>query len=137
MTQPTLSAIRQALAATLGTIPGLTAYAEYAEQITPPAAIIVPTQGSFISYATMDGEQNLSLRAVICVARTDSSAGQSSLDPFLATSGSQSVFACLQAAPTLGGVVSYANVAEAASMGPMAVGVIDYLAVHFVVNIGI
>lgn len=137
MTQPTFSAVRQALASTLSAIPGLNTYAEYAEQITPPAAIILPVQGTFIQYATMDGGQNLSLRAVLCVARSDSSAGQVLLDPYLATSGSSSVFACLDAAPTLGGVVQYANLTGAASMGMMAVGTIDYLAAHLIVNIGI
>lgn len=137
MTRPAFSAVRQALAATLSSIPGLNTYAEYAEQITPPAAIILPVQGTFITYATMDGAQDLSLRAVICVARSDSSAGQALLDPFLATSGTQSVFAALQADPTLGGAVDYANLTEVASMGPMAVGTIDYMAAHLIVNVGI
>lgn len=137
MTQPSFSAVRQALAATLASIGGLNTYAEYAEQITPPAAIVMPVQGTFIRYVTMDGGQELLLRAVICVAKADSSAGQAVLDPYLAPSGVLSVFACLQADPTLGGVVQYANLSEVASMGPMAVGTIDYMAAHMIITAGI
>lgn len=139
MTQPTFTQVRAALAATLATIPGLNTYSEYAEQITIPAALIMPVQGTFITYATMDGALSISLRAVIAVARADGSGGQALIDPYLATSGPQSVFACLAtpAGYTLGGVVSYANLTEAASYGPMTIGAIDYLCAHLIVNIGI
>jgi hypothetical protein len=139
MVQPTFTQVRVALAATLAAIPGLNTYAEYAEQITTPAAVILPIQGSFIQYATMDGQQNISLRVVLCVARADGTAGQAIIDPYLATSGPQSVFAALQtqSGSTLGGVVSYAALTEAASYGPITVGAIDYLGAHLIVNIGI
>ena len=137
MPQPTLTQVRQALATTLQTIPGLNAYAEYAEQITTPAAIVLPVQGTFLSYATMDGALDVTLRAALCVARGDGSAGQALMDPFLATTGTQSVFAALQASPGLGGVVSYANLMEATGYGPITVGTVDYLGCHMIISIGI
>ena len=137
MVQPTFTAVRQALATTLATIPGLNTYAEYAEQITVPAAIVLPVQGTFMNYATMDGALDITLRAALCVARADGSGGQAIMDPFLATTGTQSVFAALQASGGLGGVVSYANLMEATGYGPISVGAIDYLGCHLIVSIGI
>ena len=137
MTQPTLTQVRQALATTLATIPGLNVYAEYAEQITTPAAIILPVQGTFLNYATMDGALDVTLRAALCVAKADGTGGQALMDPFLATSGAQSVFAALQASGSLGGVVSYANLMEATGYGPISVGTLDYLGCHMIINIGI
>lgn len=136
MTQPTFSQVRAALAAALAAIPGLNTYAEQAEQVTVPAAIVLPVQGTFLRWATMDGALEITLRAVLVVARTDSSGGQALIDPFLAATGSQSVLGCLQANPTLGGVVSYANLTEATGYGPVAVGAIDYLGCHLIVSIG-
>lgn len=134
MTQPTFSQVRQALASTLAAAsPGLNAYAEYADQITIPAALILPVTGTFLSYATMDGQLDVRLRAVVCVARGD----QAALDPFLAPSGPQSVLAAVAANDTLGGVVSSAGVTEVTGFGPLAVGAVDYLAAHFIVSIGI
>lgn len=137
MPQPTFSQVRAALATALAAIPGLNTYAESAEQVNVPAAIILPVQGTFLRYATMDGALEFTLRAVLVVGRTDSSGGQALMDPFLAVTGPQSVLACLQANPTLGGVVSYANLAEATGYGPVAVGAIDYLGCHLIVSIGI
>lgn len=137
MTQPTFTHVRQALAATLAAIPGLNAYAEYAEQITVPAAIVLPVQGTFISYATTDGALSISLRIALCVGRTDGSGGQALMDPFLAVTGPQSVLAALQADSTLGGTVDYAVLAEATGYGPISVGALDYLGCHLIVSIGI
>ena len=137
MTQATFTQVRQALAATLATIPGLHAYGEYAEQITVPAAIILPIQGTFLSYATQDGAMNISLRAALCVAKADGTGGQALMDPFLAATGPSSVFAALAADPHLGGTVDYAALIEATGYGPIAVGAVDYLGCHLIVNIGI
>jgi hypothetical protein len=137
MTQATFTAVRQALAATLAKIPGLNTYGEYAEQITVPAAIILPVQGTFLSYVTQDGALNVSLRAALCVARADGTGGQALMDPFLATTGTQSVFAALAADPRLGGTVDFAALIEATGYGPISVGAIDYLGCHLIISIGI
>src|SRR5258708_14485010 len=116
MAQPSFTAVRQALAAALATIPGLNTYAEYAEQITVPAAIVLPVQGSFLRYATMDGALDISLRAVLAVAKAGGSGGQVLLDPFLAPAGPSSVVAALQAHNTLGGVAPDPNLHSAAAL---------------------
>lgn len=139
MTQPTLSAIRAALAAYLSSsISGLRATANRPLQVNPPMAVIMPIQGSFARYSvTLDGETDYTLRAILLVAPADSTAGEDLLDPYIAASGPQSIWAAVQADPTLGGAVSFAAVTEASGYGLMNMNGIDYLACHFIVNIGV
>lgn len=139
MTQPTLTAIRNGLAAYLASkITGLRATGNRPLQVNPPQAVIMPTQGAFARYSvTLDGEADYSLRIILLVAPADSTMGEDLLDPYIATSGPQSIWAAVQADPTLGGLVSYAAVIEATGYGLMNMTGIDYLAVHFIINIGV
>ena len=70
------------------------------------------------------------------VSEADSTTGQDSLDAYLSPTGSLSVYAAIQADPTLGGQVSYAAVIEATAYGLMNWNGVDYLAVSLVLNIG-
>jgi hypothetical protein len=138
MAPPSLTTIRQALATQLDTIPGLRAYANRTDQVDPPAVLVLPIQGSFIRYSVdMSGAAEFGLRAVLVTAKTDSTSGQAAMDPFLDVSGTQSIYANIQANSTLGGVVQYAALMEATGYGPLTVGAIDYLGCHLIINIGI
>jgi len=139
VTQPAFSAIRQALADTLSAaIPGLRATANRPLQINPPMAVIMPAQGAFATYSTtMDGQADYLLRAILVVAPGDSTGGEDLLDPYIATTGGQSVWAAVQANQTLGGVVSFAEVTQASGYGLMNMTGVDYLAVTFTVSIGV
>ena len=137
MTQATLPAVRQALADTLTSRIGLRATANRFAQINPPMAVIMPQTGTFIRYSqTFDSETDYNLRVIMLVSEGDSLSGQDLLDGYLSMSGSSSIYAAVQAAPTLGGVVSYAAVIEATAYGLMNFQGIDYLAAHLIVNIG-
>jgi hypothetical protein len=138
MAPPGLAAIRVALANQLDTIPGLRAYANRTDQVSPPAVLVLPIQGSFIRYGVaMDGSAEFGLRAVLVAAKADSTSGQAAMDPFLDVSGASSIYANIQANSTLGGVVQYAALMEATGYGPLTVGTADYLACHLIINIGI
>ena len=139
MTAPTFTAIRAALATSLqNQVSGLRATANRPLQVNPPMAVIMPSTGSFARYsATFEGEVDYTLRAILLVAPADSTAGEDVLDPYIATSGAQSIWAAVQADPTLGGVVSSAAVTEAASYGIMNFTGIDYLACHFIVSVAV
>jgi hypothetical protein len=138
MAQPTFTQIRQALAATLNTIPGLRATANRNAQVNPPAAVIMPAAGSFIRYSvTTDGAADITLRAILLVAEADSASGQDNIDPYLASTGPSSVWAALQANQTLGGAVSYAELTEATGYGTINFAGIDYLGCHLIISIGI
>lgn len=137
MTQPTFTQVRNGLATYLaGKITGLRASGNRPLQVNPPMAVVVPIQGSFARYSvTMDGEVDFTVRVILAVAAADSTAGEDVLDPYVATSGPQSVWAAVQADPTLGGVVSSASVTEATGYGVMNMTGIDYLTCQFIVNI--
>lgn len=137
MPQPTFTAVRNGIATYLAShITGLRATGNRPLQINPPMAVIVPVQGSFARYSvTMDGEVDYTVRVIVVVAPADSTAGEDTLDPYVATSGPQSIWAAVQADPTLGGVVSSASVTEATGYGVMNMSGIDYLACQFIVNI--
>lgn len=139
MTQPTYSAIRAALAATLqNQVSGLRATANRVSQINPPMAVIVPATGTIARYSvTMDGEADYTVRVILLVAPGDSTGGEDLLDPYVATSGPQSIWAAVQASQTLGGVVSFAAVTEATGYGIMNMTGIDYLGCSFIVSIGV
>lgn len=137
MTQPTFAAVRQAVADYLTASTGLRATTNRFGQISPPMAVIVPQTGTLIRYSvTLDAETDYSLRAIILASAGDSTEGQDILDAYLSPTGTQSVYAAVQADPTLGGKVSYAAVIEATAYGLMNFGGIDYLAVSLILNIG-
>ena len=137
MTQPTYSAIRQALAATLASaIPGLRTTTNPL-QVNPPCAIVMPVTGTFVTYgSTTDGQVDYHQRVIVAASLADSQSGESELDAYIATTGPQSVYAAIQANSTLGGVVSYAAVIEATGYGIMNLSGVDVLAAHFIVEIG-
>ena len=138
MAQPTFPAVRAAVAAYLqNTITGLRATPNRFLQVNPPMAVIAPQTGSLIRYGTtLDGETDYNLRAIILVSEGDSTQGQDLLDAYLSPTGAQSVYAAVQADPTLGGQVSFAAVVEATGYGLTNWNGIDYLACSLVLNIG-
>jgi len=137
MPQATFPAVRQALADRLASISGLRTTANRFAQVNPPIAVIMPQTGTFIRYSvTLDDQTEYNLRAIVLVSEGDSLSGQDLLDQYISQSSALSIWAAVEADPTLGGVVSYAAVIEATAYGLMNFGGIDYLAAHFIVNIG-
>ena len=136
MTQPTYSAVRQALAATLAAqIPGLRTVANRI-QVNPPAVVVMPVTGTFAFYSqSFDGSLRFMLRAIVLVSEGDGSSGMDNLDPYVATTGASSIWAAVQRDNTLGGTVEDAFVAEAAAYGLMQWMGVDYLAAHFIVQV--
>jgi hypothetical protein len=138
VTQPTLTQVRQALAATITAQTGLRATASQQAQLSPPQAVVLPVTGTFVTYSeSMDGACDMSLRALVVVSRLDSSDGMDVMDAYLATTGSKSLYAGVQADRTLGGVVDWAIVREATGYGAVNHGGLDYLGCSVIVDIGI
>ena len=89
MTQPTYTAVRQALAATLAAqIPGLRTSANRNAQVNVPQVVVMPVTGSFASYSLdFQGSLRFLLRAILLVSEGDSASGQDNIDPYIATTG--------------------------------------------------
>jgi len=138
MTQPTLTAVRDALAAYLSAnISGLRSVASRLGDINVPCAVVMPETGLFADYqVSMDGQVDYHLRVIVLASAGDSETGQDVLDGYLATSGSGSVWAAVRADPTLGGVVAYAQVVQATGYGLMNFSGVDYLAASIIVIAG-
>jgi hypothetical protein len=137
MAQLAFPAVRQAVATYLTTTIGLRATANRFGAISPPMAVVAPQTGSLIRYSvTLDGETDYTLRAIILVSEGDSASGQDAMDTYLSPTGANSVYAAVQADPTLTGAVSYAAVIEATGYGLMNWNGVDYLACSLVLNIG-
>lgn len=143
MAQPTFAAVRQAAAAYFtahvinpdGT--GLRATANRFAQVNAPMAVIAPQTGTLIRYSqTFDAETDYHLRAILLVSEGDSAGGQDLLDAYLSPTGPQSVYAAVQADPSLGGTVSYCAVIEATGYGLTNWGGVDYLGCSLILNIG-
>jgi hypothetical protein len=138
VTQATFTAARSALASQLATITGLRTASTRAAQITPPMAVVMPGAGAFLRYkTTLGGSADLVFRIVLLLAAADSSTGQDAMDPYLATTGTQSILAAVQADDTLGGVVEYAEVMDATGYGLVNWAGVDYLGCSFTVVAGI
>ena len=137
MTQPTFPQVRQAVADYLTASIGLRATPNRFGAVNPPMAVVAPQTGSLIRYSvTMDSETDYTLRAIILVSQGDSTDGQDALDAYLSPVGANSVYAAVQADPTLGGKVSYCVVIEAAGYGLTNWNGVDYLACSLTLNVG-
>ena len=136
MAQPTFGAVRQAVAAYLTSSIGLRATANRFGTINVPMAVIVPQTGSLIRYSvTLDAETDYTLRCVMLVSEGDSESGQGVMDGYLSPVGANSIYAAVQADPTLGGQVSYCVVVEATGYGVANWNGIDYLSASLTLNV--
>lgn len=130
--------VRQALANRIATISGLTVYNTIPDSVTVPAAIIGPPAGQmpFLHYSdTFDGGVTYLLAIRVYVSRYDSPMAQDALDPFVAPTGSQSLDATIDADPSLGGVVEYANLVEVRNYGKYTIGDVDYVGAEWLVRV--
>lgn len=132
----TLSQVRAALKTRLQTIAGLEVYDKPPGSINPPAAVITPSPGSFLTYQTSQVSHDLELLVAVFVQWGGNDDATDALDAYLADSGTYSIYATVQADPTLGGVVDSTAVFDAQNYGrheyPEGV---PYLGVEF--NVGV
>lgn len=135
---PTITEIRDAVAAKLSTIEGLRVHARVPESIAVPAAIVAPDSGTFLTYdSTMSGDSDdYTFIITLLVSRASERAGQVKLDGYLARSGPASVKAAIEAdGADLDGVVDSVSVTEARNHSSILFADISYLGCEFVVRV--
>lgn len=130
----TVSAIRDALAVNLGTIPGLRTKSYVPDNPEPPMAVIEPTS---IDYDTTFGRglDTLMFNINVLVGRASDRTAQASLDSYCSSQGTYSVKTAVESDRTLGGIVSDCRVVRLSSYGQVTVGDTIYLAAEFVVQV--
>ena len=126
-----IDGIRAALAAQIAAqIPGLRTTATVPGQISPPAAVVRPARGTFVTYGQTMGDNatDLTFDIIVLTAAGSDRTGQTELDGCLSPDGPVSVWAAIRADPTLGGAVSYAYLDRASGYGLMEYAGVQYLA---------
>jgi hypothetical protein len=130
----------EALAGRFSAVAGLTVAVGPIENIgTAPALIVEAGDGDFLDYqvAMGSGVADARLTITIFVQYGESKAARAELQPYLADSGTRSVYAIVAADPTLGGVVDSAAVLSARNLGRYTFGEQQrrYLGVEFPVEV--
>ena len=88
------------------------------DAVNPPTAVVVPAPEDPVTFAdTYDSRDSYNLVIKVLMGAADDRANQAELMSYLARSGTGSIFAAVEADPTLSGVVSYAIVTRATAYG--------------------
>jgi hypothetical protein len=122
----TPSQVRAALKTRLESISGLKVYAFAPASISVPCAAISYGNGEFLTYATsMDDDSDdmdLTITVFVQGGQRDEQTTAEALDAFLAKSSASSIYAAVEADPTLGGVVDSCSVMGASDYGSRVFG---------------
>lgn len=122
-------------------IDGLTAVVGPVDNVTaaPAALVVEAADGDFLNYQVVmgDGQLDAQLTITVFVQGTNLEAARTLIRPYIADSGTTSVFALVKADPTLGGVVTDAAVTSASNLGRYTLGDTErrYLGVVFTVGV--
>jgi hypothetical protein len=107
-----------------------------AGNINPPAFVITPAEGDFLTYDDAFGDQDTArLALTVYTGRQQDKSATTLLFEFCARTGIKSIFGIVATDPTLGGVVSSASVLTAGSYGSYALGGPEYLGATFILEI--
>ena len=130
-----LSAVRTALAATISAVPDLRVSATYQAQVNPPAAIIMPSPGSIITWEALGDVVNYYFRIAILVTYAEDVSSQAALDAYLDSENPGSVISALHADPTLGGQVAWAVPTSASTYGLIEWAGVQYFGTNLQVTV--
>lgn len=132
----TFTEAMEALAAAFDSIPGLSTYATPPGNIEVPALVVSLPAGEFADYSVVMGDAgDLDLVINIFVQWGDDESVWDDLVPFVSQSGAYSLFAAVNADPTLGGVVDSALIGQPTNAGPYTYGAIKYLGAEMPVGL--
>lgn len=133
-----LSDIRVALGARIAAGTGLRVLPEARDQISPPVAVILPGSPVVQYGQTMDGTFIVNLRVLIAISDAPPNEKvQRALDAYLGIGNvAGSIAGAIQADPTLGGVVHYAEAISAGNYGRISYNDITFFGARVEVQIG-
>jgi hypothetical protein len=131
-----LSAIRSAVGTALSTIAGLNVHAFHVGSVTPPAVVIMPAPGEFVDYSTaFDPTHDVDIIVGLFVEAGDEESASNEVDEYASATGAKSIYAAIQADPTLGGAVDSAAVLNAHDYGQYEYGGQQYYGCQFTVSV--
>lgn len=130
----TITAIKTALAANIGTISGLRTSAEVPDNPNPPQAVI---QLQSVNYdgAFQQGLTTYNFLVSVIVGRVDERNAQQNLDAYASSSGSKSIKLAVQSDKSLNGTAFDVRVTDMTNIGTVLLSDATYLAADFVVTV--
>ena len=130
----TMSQIRAGLADRLGTIDRLRVRDFMPDAVTPPMAVVSPSQVNYDLNAQA-GLTNYSFTVSLIVVRADARSAQLEADKYIAPTGEYSVKAAIEGDRTLGGTVNTVRVTAVNNYTSQDVNDTLYLALDFEVEV--
>lgn len=127
--------IRAGLAQAIDNVPGVHVWAYVPDALIPPAAVVIPND---IDYhrSFNEGCQRVELRVRVYASKVSDRGSQDVLDDMLASHGTSSFRAAIEADPTLGGVCSSVSVGFAeGSYASYSVAETPYLGFELIVEV--
>lgn len=129
----TLAQLRTGLKTRLETISGLNCYAVKPGKVTPPCAWVRPMSGEY--RGSLAGSPSTKFQIVVMVPITDLDNAQEAIDPYLAESGAQSIFAAINGDRTLAGIADDLLVSDWTDYDSVNDGGTDYLSARITVEV--
>jgi hypothetical protein len=96
-----LTNVCNGLASVIAQIPGLRVIGQFASQVNPPAAIIIPQQQQVLKSDTFEGGITYFVRVILLVSYTEDASSVALINSYLATSGPSSLMSIMKQNPSL------------------------------------
>jgi len=127
-----ISELRTGIKNNLATIPGLRVSDFQPDNINPPVAIVFPISVNYDD-TFQRGMQTYTFSVQVIVGRVSERSGQSSIDAYISSTGSNSIKLAIESNKTLGGKAFDLRVTDMRNYGELLVGEVNYLSAEFVV----
>jgi hypothetical protein len=127
-----ISDLRTGIKNNLATITGLRTSDFQPDSISPPIAIVFPVSVNY-DETFARGMQTYTFAVQVIVGRVSERTGQSTLDAYCSSTGTNSIKLAIESNKTLAGKAFDLRVTDMRNYGELTVGEVNYLSAEFVV----
>lgn len=127
-----ITELRAGIKANLATINGLRVSDYQPDSINPPVAIVFPVSLNY-DETFHRGMQTYTFAVQVIVGRVSERTGQSIIDSYCSSTGSNSIKLAIESDKTLSGKAFDLRVTDMRNYGELLVGEVNYLSAEFVV----
>ena len=127
-----ITELRAGIKNNLATIPGLRTSDYQPDNINPPIAIVFPVSLNY-DETFHRGMQTYTFAVQVIVGRVSERTGQSNIDAYCSSTGTNSIKLAIESDKTLNGKAFDLRVTDMRNYGELLVGEVNYLSAEFVV----
>jgi hypothetical protein len=127
-----ISELRAGIKTNLATISGLRTSDYQPDSINPPVAIVFPVSLNY-DETFHRGMQTYTFAVQVIVGRVSERTGQSTIDSYCSSTGTNSIKLAIESDKTLAGKAFDLRVTDMRNYGELIVGEVNYLSAEFVV----